>query len=139
LMQLYSQQTTRDPSDLVAKNTVAITALLLDAQEMRPEQIALELYRDHPTNSSFVATYAFSLYRQGKTNEARQVLERLDPQQLESAAVAPCYGLLLEASGNGTKAKKYLDLASKLQMLPEERKLIEGARRSLDQGERPKS
>jgi predicted Zn-dependent protease len=139
LMQLYSQQATRDPSDLAAKNTVAITALLLDAQEMRPEEIALELYRDFPTNSSFAATYAFSLYRQGKNSEARQVLERLDPQQLESAPVAPCYGLLLVANGNRTKAKKYLDLASKLQMLPEERKLIDSAKSDLDQAATPKS
>jgi tetratricopeptide (TPR) repeat protein len=139
LMQLCSQQSSRDPSDLVAKNTLAITALLLNAQEMRPAQIALELYQKSPTNASFAATYAISLYLQGKKTEACQVLERLDPQQLESAPVAPCYGLLLEASGDGRKAKKYLDLASKLQMLPEERKLIESARRSLDRGETPKS
>ncbi len=139
LLQLYSQQLTQDPSDLVAKNTVAITALLLDAQEFKPDQAALELYQESPTNSSFAATYAFSLYLQGKKTEALKVLDRLDAQQLETAAVAPCYGLVLKALGDRAKAKKYLDLASKFAMLPEERKFIDGAKREIDQNITPKS
>ncbi len=139
LLQLYSQQLTQDPSDLVAKNTVAITALLLDAQEFKPDQAALELYQESPTNSSFAATYAFSLYLQGKKTEALKVLDRLDAQQLETAAVAPCYGLVLKALGDRAKAKKHLDLASKFAMLPEERKFIDGAKREIDQNITPKS
>jgi tetratricopeptide (TPR) repeat protein len=139
LMQLYSQQAKRSPADLAAKNNVAMTALLLRAEELNPYQIALELYQESPTNSTFAATYAFSLYRQGKKTEALKVLDRLDPPQLETASVAPCYGILLEATGNRAKAKKYLDLASKFQMLPEERQLIDSAKRDLDQTGTPKS
>ncbi len=139
LLQLFSQQLTRDPSDLVAKNTVTITALLLDAQEFKPDQAALELYQESPTNSSFAATYAFSLYLHGKKTDALKVLDRLDAQQLETAAVAPCYGLVLKALGDRVKAKKYLDLASKFAMLPEERKFIDAARNDLDQAIIPKS
>jgi tetratricopeptide (TPR) repeat protein len=139
LMQLYSQQATRFPSDLVAKNNVAMTALLLNAQELKPHQLALELYHEAPTNSSFAATYAFSLYQQGKKTEALKVLDRLDPREIETATVAPCYGILLEATGNRLKAKRYLDLASKFQMLPEERKLIDSAKRDLDHAGTPKS
>jgi predicted Zn-dependent protease len=139
LMQLYSQQATRDPSDLAAKNAAAITALLLNAQELRPRQTALELYQNAPTNSSFAATYAFSLYQQGSNTEALKVLDRLKPQELDSVSVAACYGILLEATGDRTKAKRYLDLAAKTQMLPEERKLIESAKRDVDQGGAPKS
>jgi predicted Zn-dependent protease len=139
LMQLYSQQASRDPSDHIAKNTLAITALLLDAQELKPHQLALELYQESPTNLSFVSTYAFSLYLQGKKTEALKVLDRLDSQQLETAAVAPCYGLVLKAIGDRAKAKKYLDLASKFAMLPEERKIIDGAKMEIDQTITPKS
>ena len=139
LMQLYSRQATRSPSDLAAKNNVAITALLLDAQELKPRQMALDLYHESPTNSSFAATYAFSLYQQGKIAEALKVLDLLDPRQLETASVAPCYGLLLEATGNRMEAKRYLDLALKFQLLPEERKLVDNARRDVEQTGTPRS
>jgi hypothetical protein len=46
---------------------------------------------------------------------------------------------VLEATGNRLKAKKYLDLALKAPMLPEERKLVESAQRKLDLNEPPKS
>jgi len=139
LMQLYSQQAKRFPADLAARNNVAMTALLLRAEELNPHQIAQELYQESPTNSSFAATYSFSLYLQGKKIEALKVLDRLDPPQLETASVAPCYGILLEATGNRSKAKKYLDLASRFPMLPEERQLIDNAKRELDQTGPPKS
>jgi predicted Zn-dependent protease len=139
LMQLYSQQAKRNPSDLMAKNALAITALLLDAQELNPHQIALELYQKSPTNSLFAATYAFSLHQRGRNAEALKVFDRLQPQQLETVSVAACYGILLEATGNRTTAKRYLDLASKAQMLPEERKLIDSATMDLEQTEAPKS
>jgi len=139
LMQLYNLQATRTPSNLAAKNNVAIMALLLNEQELKPHQIALDLYRESPTNSSFATTYAFSLYLQGKKTEALRVLDSLKPQQLETVSVAACYGILLEATGNRAKAKKYLDLASKVQMLPEERKLIDSAKRGLEQSAAPKS
>jgi uncharacterized ubiquitin-like protein YukD len=71
--------------------------------------------------------------------EALKVFDRLEPQQLETLSVAACYGILLEATGNRTKAKRYLDLASKAQMLPEERKLIDNAITDFDQTEAPKS
>jgi tetratricopeptide (TPR) repeat protein len=139
LMQLYSQQATRNPSDLVAENTVAMTALLLDAQELKPHQIALQLYEKSPTNAAFAATYAFSLYLHGKKTEALKVFDGLDSPLLETPYVAPCYGIVLEATGNRLKAKKYLDLALKVPMLPEERKLVESAQRNLDQTAPPKS
>ncbi len=139
LMQLYRRQASINPSDLDARNTLAMTALLLDAREMEPRQIALELYRLSPTNSSFATTYAFSLHQQGKNAEALKVLDGLDPQLLETAYVAPCYGIVLEATGNHIKAKKFLDLASKFPMLPEELALIESAKRKLDQPAPPKS
>ena len=79
------------------------------------------------------------MYLQGKKTEALRVLDSLKPQQLETVSVAACYGILLEATGNRAKAKKYLDLASKVQMLPEERKLIDSAKRGLEQSAAPKS
>ena len=123
----------------MAKNNVAMTALLLDAQELKPHQIALELYHESPTNATFAATYAFSLYRQGMKAEAVKVLDRLEPRQLETVSVAPWYGILLEANGNRATAKRYLEAALKARMLPEEQKLVDSAVSNLAQTGAPKS
>jgi gluconate kinase len=43
LMQLYSQESKRVPSDLSAKNNLAMTVLLLDAQEFKPYDLARQV------------------------------------------------------------------------------------------------
>ena len=128
LMMLYSQQVKRSPSDLTAKNNLAMIALLLDAKELKPHDLAREVYGKAPTNSSYASTYAFSLQLQEKNAEALKVIERLSPQELETPSLAGYYGLILKATGNSVKAKAYLETASKAQLLPEERKLFDKAR-----------
>jgi Flp pilus assembly protein TadD len=128
LMMLYSQQLKRSPSDLGIKNNLAMIALLLDAQELKPHDMAREIYQKMPTNSTYVSTYAFSLHMQAKTAEALKVIETLPPKDLEEPSLAGYYGLILKANGNKGKADAYLGWASKAEMLPEERKLIEQAR-----------
>jgi predicted Zn-dependent protease len=105
-----------------------MTALLLDAKELKPHDLARQLYQQDPTNSSFAATYAFSLYVQGKNTEALKVLRQLKPQELESPSIAGYYGLILKATGSGAKARVYLDWTSKATLLPEERKLFAQAK-----------
>jgi len=128
LLTLYAKLAETNPSDLSAKNNLAMSALLLQATEQRPHELAREVYEKAPTNVDFVATYAFSLYVQEKSAEALKTLEQLQPEQLEKFSVCGCYGMVLKATGNGDKAKKYLDLAAKAPLLPEERKLVEKAR-----------
>ncbi len=127
LMALYNQQMNANPSDFSAKNNLAMTALLLGAWELKPHELAREVYRKASTNAAYVSTYAFSLHIQKKDDSALKVLEKLAPQQLEDPAIAGYYGLILRATGNGEKARKYLALAANAKLLPEERKLIEEA------------
>ena len=127
-MQLFSQELQRTPSDLAAKNNLAMIALLLDAKELKPYDLAREVYQQAPTNASFASTYAFSLYMQKKYAEALKVMQQLKPQDLEIPAIAGYYGLILKATGNGAKAKGYLDWTSKARLLPEERKLFAQAK-----------
>ena len=87
-MMLYAQELKRTPSDLAMKNNVAMTALLLEANELKPHDLALEVYQKAPTNSSYASTYAFSLHRLGKSTEALKVLQSLSPGQLENPSVA---------------------------------------------------
>jgi Flp pilus assembly protein TadD len=128
LMMLYSQELKRSPSDLAMKNNLTMTALLLDAQELKPHELAREVYEKAPTNAVYASTYAFSLYVQGKKTEALKVIEQLKPRDLENPSIAGYYGLILKATGNPTKAKAYLELTGKAPLLPEEKKLFDRAK-----------
>ena len=110
LMQLFGQESKRVPSDLSMKNNLAMTALLLDAQELKPYDLAREVYQASPTNASYVSTYAFSLYLQGKNSEALKAIKTLTPGQLQNPSVAGYYGLILKATGDRARARAYLGL-----------------------------
>jgi predicted Zn-dependent protease len=113
-----------NPADLSARNNLAMTALLLGARELRPQDLAREVYREAPTNSVYASTYAFSLHLQKRSAEALKVFERLKPNELEQAPVALYYAIVLQATGNGERARKYLDIAAGTKLLPEEQKLL---------------
>jgi tetratricopeptide (TPR) repeat protein len=131
LMELFSIQARRNPSNLAFKNNLAMVAMLLGADEVKSYDLSREVYQKNPTNSDYASTYAFTLYRQGKAAEALTILQRLTPEELQSPAVAGYYGLILKADGDTTKAKAYLDLSLKGRLLPEERKLFQDAAASL--------
>jgi cytochrome c-type biogenesis protein CcmH/NrfG len=128
LLMLFTQQNKRLPADLDTKNSLAMTALLLEAKEVNPYALAREVYQQAPTNAYFASTYAFSLYKQDKTAEALKIMQQLKPAELERPSIAGYYGLILKASGDTAKAKSYLGWASKAQLLPEEQKLFDRAR-----------
>jgi len=131
LLAFYSQEIKRSPTDLGVKNNLAMTALLLGAQELKPHDLAREVYEKSPTNFNFASTYAFSLYVQKKNDEALKILQQLKPETLGDPGIAGYYGLVLQATGNSQQANKYLDLTSKSKVLPEERKLFDQARTKL--------
>jgi predicted Zn-dependent protease len=128
LMQLFSRQVARSPSDIATKNNLAMLALLLDAQEMKPNDLAEEVYQQAPGNSNYASTYAFSLYLRKRNTEALAVMRKLDAKDLENPEIAGYYGLILKANGQAAEARVYLDLAAKATLLPEERKLMNAAR-----------
>ena len=128
LLLLFSQEAKRVPSDLSIQNNLAMCALLLGAQEFKPNDLARDVYQKSPTTASFVSTYAFTLYLQGKNAEALQVMKTLKPQELQDPSIAGYYGLILKATGDRSKARVYLDWAAKGQLLPEEKKLFDQAK-----------
>jgi tetratricopeptide (TPR) repeat protein len=127
LLHLFSHESQIAPSNLTYKNDVALMALFLNAQEFKPHELAQQVHQQSPANPVFASTYALSLLLQKKNTEALKVMEGLDPQILEEPAFAGFYGLALQATGNGAKAKKYLDMGLQAPMLPEYRKLLEKA------------
>jgi predicted Zn-dependent protease len=77
-----------------------------------------------------VATYAYSLFLQGKTSEALELMRKLDRADLEKPAIAVYYGYFLAAAGKTQEAEDYLTLAATGTLLPEEKALLSHARRS---------
>jgi tetratricopeptide (TPR) repeat protein len=127
LMQLFSLLASRNPGDLEMKNNLAFTALLLDAQEVKPNDIALAVYTQSPQSPAFAATYAYSLYLQKRYADALKVMQGLSEKELENPAIAGYYGIILKATGNASKAKTYLRLALTIKLLPEEQAIFQQA------------
>jgi len=128
LLSLLNRQLAANPDDFSLKNNVAMTAMLLDAQELRPHDLARQVFDASPTNRAFVSSYAFSLYQQGRNEEALKVMDRLSQDQREAPSIAGYYALILKANGKNDLAKRYFELAKDEKMLPEERKLMDRAR-----------
>lgn len=128
LMTLLSQESKRFPTDLSIKNNLAAIALLLEANELKPCEMAREVYDRAPTNSDFASTYAYALLIQQKPADAFKVMQQLTPQQRDVPRIAGYYGLILKANGETDKGNTYLSWAFKGKLLPEEQKLFERAR-----------
>ncbi len=130
-MQLINIELRRNPSSLALKNDLAMVALLLNAQELKPHDLAREVYQKDPQNGSVASTYAFSLYSQGKPAEALKVMQSLNSRSLETPEIGSYYGLILKANGHLTEAKSYLKLSAKAHLLPEEKALFDQAKAGL--------
>jgi cytochrome c-type biogenesis protein CcmH/NrfG len=119
------------PDDRNVQNNFAQLSLLLNLNADRGQKIAREVYEKDPKNPAYVSTYAFALHTQGDSEQALKVLEALTPEQLHTPEIAAYYGVILAAAGEQTRAPEFLDLGEKAKLLPQEKALIEKARRSL--------
>ena len=129
LQTLFSLAIQRDPTNLPIMNNLASTAMLTESWDKKPHDLAREAYAKCTTNAAITSTYAYSRLLQREPAEALKIIERLSPRELEDPSIALYYGLILKANGNGARAAKYFDLATKASLLPEEQKLLERARR----------
>jgi hypothetical protein len=116
-----------EPASPVAKNNVAMFALLLRRDMAAAHKLAEEDFRALPSQPAIASTYAFSLYLQGRIAEAVAVMAQLPPVALDDPSTAACNGVLLRAAGQAEKARPYLELAEreKARLFPEETKMVE--------------
>lgn len=121
-----------DPNDLDVKNNLAQTSLLLNAEPDYGRKLAEEVYQRTPGNPLYATTYAYSLYSKGDAVGALKVMRLLTNEQLEQPAVSAYYGILLVAAGEMEKARHFLKQGEKAQLLPEEKTLLDQAKRRLD-------
>jgi tetratricopeptide (TPR) repeat protein len=120
-----------DPSDMAARNNLALYSLLLRTEMDAAVRNAGTVYRGNPSNAVFASTWAFALHASGKTAEGLRVLESLKPSELRLPSVAAYRGILLAWTGNVALASECLALANAARLLPEERELVEAARRQV--------
>ena len=119
------------PDDRGVQNNVAQISLLLGLNVERAQKMARDLHESEPTNAVYASTYAFALHAQGDSKKAEKVLSSLSPEQLRQPEIAAYYGIVLAGAGDQARAAEFLDLSEKAGLLPEERALVEKARRTL--------
>ena len=116
-----------EPADQAVQNNFAQVALLLKVETDRAGKMSSDLHREQPANATFAATYAFSLFRQGKFAEAVAVMNDLSPEQVSDPTVSLYYGIFLAAAGEPQKAQPFLQAGAKAPMFREERELLSEA------------
>jgi len=121
------------PDDPNVQNNFAQLSLLLNLNTDRGQKAAREVYDKDPKNPAYASTYAYALHVAGDSKKALAILETLTPEQLRQPNIAAYYGVILAAVGDQTRAGEYLDLGEKANLLPQEKALVEKARRSLAQ------
>ena len=122
---VYATELSYDPKNAFLRNNLAATSLLLNYNPTEAAEMARALHEERPADPVVVTTYAFALYKLGRTPEARQLLEKLPPDQLHTPGVAAYYALLLAGSGETNKALTYVPDARRGALLPEESALLD--------------
>jgi len=122
-------------NDATNRNNFATSSLLLKVNLSQAHETARDLYRQRPEDPVVGSTYAYSLHVQGRTEEGLTVLARFKPQSLELPSIALYYGVLLSSSGRTGQATRYLALAEKALLLPEEQELLAEAKRCSSKGQ----
>jgi cytochrome c-type biogenesis protein CcmH/NrfG len=121
------------PDDRRIQNNFAQLSLLLKLNVDRAQKMARELAEKEPANEAYVSTCAFAFFTQGDLKKARKTIESLSDAQLHQPEIAAYYGIILAAAGESARALEFLDLGEKATLLPQEKTLVEKARRSLAQ------
>jgi len=126
---VYQALLERHPASVELKNNVATLGLLLGRDLARSQALAREVYVAAKTNAALVSTYAFALHAQGKTAEGLKLMQSFPEAELHRPEIALYYAVMLAGSGKKNAAEPYFAAAEKGQPLPEERRLLDQARK----------
>ena len=128
LQNLLTRTVEREPTNHLAKSSLATMGMLLDPTDRQPYKLSAEAFEALGTNASVAAAYALSLHLQRQTDQALQIMEQIPAERLEAPPIAARYGFLLTEAGQRERARKYLKLAEKARLLPEEKRMLAKAR-----------
>lgn len=131
LARIYGTLHRLNTTNAVVMNDLAMVTLLLQTNLDQAHRLARQAYESNPTSAVLASTYGFSLLVQGKTNDARAVLEKMPLAEREQPAIALYCGLSLAGTGETNGAARYFARAESARLLPEEKALLQRARRNL--------
>jgi len=121
-----------EPGNMLARNNVAYYSLLLNQDLPTAFRLARESHEKQPKNPVLASTYAWALHRQGRNNEAIELLQIVPPELLRQPAYSACYGPILAAIGRKDEALTVLkNVAASDSLLPEEKEVVRKALESL--------
>jgi tetratricopeptide (TPR) repeat protein len=124
LTALLSKIQTANPNDAHLKNNLANVLLLRKSELDKANRLAKEAYETSPGDPFIISTYAYSLFLQGKPDEATKILNGIKPEYLKIHSVAAYYGVIQAQTGHKTLARACLSFAETAKLLPEEMEMV---------------
>lgn len=131
LRKLWLRKQETDPADMSAANNLALLLLLRGESLESAHKLAADVYLSDKTNPYFISTYAFSLYRQGKAQDALKLISSLAAEQLKDPSTAVCQVAILVANDAKDQAREILSQIKADKLLPEEKRLLDQSRNAL--------
>ena len=95
------------------------------------QELAKEAYDRTPNEVNCAVTYAFCLYRLGRSAEGLEIIKKLPADQLHDPHAAVYVALLLVESSQAEAAKEYIDAAGDGNIYAEEKQLLDEAKTRL--------
>jgi hypothetical protein len=120
------------PNEAPITADLARLGLNMGQNTAQSHQLAKEAHDRAPNEVNCALTYAFSLSRLGRNAEAVAIVESLPPEQLDDAHAAVYAALLLAEARQIEAANKYIAIADDGKIYPEEEKLLDEAKISLE-------
>jgi len=113
------------PDDGAILNNMVMEGLLLDENIALQLERAKALYDAHQDKPIPTSTYAFALLKNGKKQEAWDLVKTLDKRHLEIAEIAHYATVIAKATGHDQEASEYAEKAKSATLLPEEKALLD--------------
>jgi Tfp pilus assembly protein PilF len=119
------------PNEAPITADLARLGLNLERNIEHSHDLAKEAYDHAPAEINCAMTYAFSLYRLGRTSEAFEIIKKLPADQLYDPHAAVYAALLLSDTNQLDAAKNYMAATDGAMIYVEEKKLLDQARTKL--------
>jgi cellulose synthase operon protein C len=136
LNRLFARLVENDQNDMDAKNNYAYTSMLLGINLDRAYQSAHDAHQSNPKNPFYATTHAFALYRQGKYEEALEVMQAMGVAAITVPERTLLQSVILIAN---RKFEEGASMAMPLKLdafLPEERRLLTDSLANVDRSRR---
>jgi thioredoxin-like negative regulator of GroEL len=115
------------PNEAPITTDLARLGLNLERNVELSHALAKEAHDRAPNDTDCAVTYAFSLYRLGRSTEGLPIIQALPDDELHSPHVALYAALLLADAGQADAAKSYLTAAA-AGIYPEEKNVVDEAK-----------